>query len=65
MPRPHRPLEDCALLTTSEAARELGVAAKTVREWTSRGRLPCTRTPAGFRIYSGKELNKFVEARGA
>jgi DNA-binding transcriptional MerR regulator len=51
------------LMLVSEVARELGVCAKTIRLWTENGRLPCKRTPAGFRIYTVKDINTFKEAR--
>ena len=37
-------------ITTSEAARELGVSTSTIRRWVSRGYLDATRTPTGYLV---------------
>lgn len=50
------------VLTVSEAARVLGVAAKTVREWSDAGKLPCQRTAAGFRVYDATEIRAFTNS---
>src|SRR5215207_3583506 len=42
-------------LTTSEAARVLGVAAQTLRSWARQGRLPYTETPLGTPLYAPAE----------
>lgn len=52
-------------MLVSEAARELGVAAKTVRDWTAAGKLDCQRTPGGMRLYDVGQVRKFKETRDA
>lgn len=39
------------LLTTSQAARELGVHANTLRGWVDRGLVPAVRLPSGYRRF--------------
>jgi excisionase family DNA binding protein len=55
-------------LTTSEAARHLGVSLSTVRRWSDMGYLRGYRTPGGQRRFPVQELDEFVsslEERGA
>jgi excisionase family DNA binding protein len=52
-----------SVLNVSEAARVLGVAAKTVRVWTEAGKLPCQRTNLGYRIYDAKTVAALKKAR--
>jgi excisionase family DNA binding protein len=47
---------ESAVMSVSEAARELGIAAKTVREWTAVGKLVCQRTQSGFRVYDAAAI---------
>ena len=47
------------VMTVSEAARQLGVAAKTVREWSDAGKLACQRTETGFRVYDATTVREF------
>jgi excisionase family DNA binding protein len=54
-------------LTTSEAARHLGVSLSTVRRWSDMGYLRGYRTPGGQRRFPVQELDEFVtslEERG-
>ena len=54
-------------LTTSEAARHLGVSLSTVRRWSDMGYLRGYRTPGGQRRFPVHELDEFVaglEERG-
>jgi excisionase family DNA binding protein len=56
-PRPHsRQLG----LTTSQAARELGVSLSTVRRWSDLGYLPGYRTPGGQRRFSREQIDGFL-----
>jgi excisionase family DNA binding protein len=57
--------DDHGVMNVSEVARELGVAAKTIREWSSNGSLPCKRTPSGWRVYDTATVNAFKKARNA
>jgi excisionase family DNA binding protein len=47
-------------LTTSEAARHLGVSLSTVRRWSDLGHLPGYRTPGGQRRFSREQLDTFI-----
>jgi excisionase family DNA binding protein len=49
-------------LTTSEAARHLGVSLSTVRRWSDMGYLRGYRTPGGQRRFPVQELDEFVES---
>ena len=52
-------------LTTSEAARHLGVSLSTVRRWSDMGYLRGYRTPGGQRRFPVTELDEFVESLDA
>ena len=47
-------------LSTSEAARHLGVSLSTVRRWSDLGYLRGYRTPGGQRRFSVDQLDEFV-----
>lgn len=47
-------------LSTSEAARHLGVSLSTVRRWSDMGYLRGYRTPGGQRRFPVEELDEFV-----
>lgn len=49
-------------LTTSQAARELGVSLGTVRRWTDLGYLHAYRTPGGQRRFSAEQIEEFVRS---
>jgi excisionase family DNA binding protein len=49
-------------LTTSEAARHLGVSLSTVRRWSDMGYLHGYRTPGGQRRFPVQELDEFVSS---
>lgn len=49
-------------LTTSQAARELGVSLSTIRRWTNAGVLASYRTPGGQRRISREQLEAFVRS---
>ncbi len=49
-------------LSTSEAARELGVSLGTVRRWADLGHLKARRTPGGQRRFSREQLDEFVSS---
>jgi excisionase family DNA binding protein len=49
-------------LTTSEAARHLGVSLSTVRRWSDMGYLRGYRTPGGQRRFPVEELDDFVSS---
>jgi len=48
-------------LSTSQAARELGVSLGTVRRWADLGYLRASRTPGGQRRFS-EEIDTFVRS---
>jgi len=47
-------------LTTSQAARELGVSLSTIRRWSDLGYLRSYRTPGGQRRFSREQIDSFV-----
>ena len=49
-------------LTTSEAARHLGVSLSTIRRWSDMGYLRGYRTPGGQRRFSIEQLDEFIES---
>lgn len=49
-------------LTTSEAARHLGVSLSTIRRWSDLGYLRGYRTPGGQRRFSIEQLDDFIES---
>lgn len=49
-------------LTTSEAARHLGVSLSTVRRWSDLGYLRGYRTPGGQRRFSIEQLDAFIDS---
>jgi excisionase family DNA binding protein len=48
-------------LTTSEAARHLGVSLSTIRRWSDAGALRGSRTPGGQRRFSVQQLDEFMD----
>jgi excisionase family DNA binding protein len=60
-PRPiRRPGSRQLGLTTSQAARELGVSLSTVRRWSDMGYLRGYRTPGGQRRFSRDQIDAFL-----
>jgi excisionase family DNA binding protein len=49
-------------LTTSEAARHLGVSLSTIRRWSDMGYLNGYRTPGGQRRFSVEQLDEFIDS---
>jgi excisionase family DNA binding protein len=49
-------------LTTSEAARHLGVSLSTIRRWSDMGHLRGYRTPGGQRRFSVEQPDAFLES---
>ena len=49
-------------LSTSQAARELGVSLGTVRRWADMGYLRAYRTPGGQRRFSEDQIEVFVRS---
>jgi excisionase family DNA binding protein len=47
-------------LSTSEAARHLGVSLSTVRRWSDSGHLVGYRTPGGQRRFTVEQLDAFL-----
>lgn len=50
-------------LTINEVAENLGVKARTVRDWKSRGKIPVTVLPGGDIRFNEKEIEKWLELR--
>ena len=44
------------MLRLSQASKELGVSPNTLRAWTNQGRITCSRTITGQRIFSSEDL---------
>ncbi len=51
-------------LSTSEAARHLGVSLSTVRRWSDAGHLTGYRTPGGQRRFTIDQLEDFLSSLG-
>jgi excisionase family DNA binding protein len=49
-------------LSTSQAARELGVSLGTVRRWSDLGYLRAYRTPGGQRRFNAEQIESFVRS---
>jgi excisionase family DNA binding protein len=49
-------------LSTSQAARELGVSLGTVRRWSDMGYLRAYRTPGGQRRFNAEQIESFVSS---
>ena len=49
-------------LSTSQAARELGVSLGTVRRWADMGYLRAYRTPGGQRRFNADQIEAFVRS---
>jgi excisionase family DNA binding protein len=47
-------------LSTSEAARHLGVSLSTIRRWSDAGHLQGYRTPGGQRRFTIEQLDEFL-----
>lgn len=50
-------------LTTSDVAKEAGVTPATVRVWANVGKLPCTTTAGGNRLFRRVEVDMFLTRR--
>ena len=46
---------------TSEAAAYLGVSKNTVRTWAEEGKIPVARSPAGYRVFRQRDLDKVLQ----
>jgi len=49
-------------LSTSQAARALGVSLGTIRRWSDMGYLDSYRTPGGQRRFSREQIEQFVSS---
>ncbi len=47
-------------LSTSQAARALGVSLGTIRRWSDMGYLKSYRTPGGQRRFSRQQIDQFI-----
>jgi excisionase family DNA binding protein len=48
-------------LSTSQAAKALGVSLGTVRRWSDMGHLQSYRTPGGQRRFSEEQIDEFLD----
>jgi excisionase family DNA binding protein len=53
------PVED-PLLTTSEAARRLGLAPGTILRWTKEGKIPSLLTPGKHRRFKSSDVDALL-----
>lgn len=51
-------------LSSAEVARLANVTPETVRQWERTGKLPCTRTASGMRLFAPADVERFLEERG-
>ena len=49
-------------LSTSQAARALGVSLSTIRRWSDSGALRSYRTPGGQRRFSREQIDTFLHS---
>jgi excisionase family DNA binding protein len=49
-------------LSTSQAARALGVSLGTIRRWSDMGYLDSYRTPGGQRRFSREQIEHFIDS---
>jgi excisionase family DNA binding protein len=49
-------------LSTSQAARALGVSLGTIRRWSDLGYLRSYRTPGGQRRFSQQQIEEFIQS---
>jgi excisionase family DNA binding protein len=56
--------DDSEWLTLGQAARFLGVAQSTIRNWSDQGRVPAFYTPGGHRRYRRSVLEAFLDRSG-
>lgn len=49
-------------LTTSQAARALGVSLGTIRRWSDMGHIGAYRTPGGQRRFSEAQIGAFLRS---
>jgi putative resolvase len=61
---PHRASSRLGL-STSEAARHLGVSLSTIRRWSDSGHLVGYRTPGGQRRFTVEQLDAFLASLSA
>ncbi|HET9015509.1 MAG TPA: helix-turn-helix domain-containing protein [Thermomicrobiaceae bacterium] len=52
------------LLGISAVARELGVAPNTLRRWCDQGRVPCLKTPTGYRRFTRGMVEEIKRTMG-
>jgi excisionase family DNA binding protein len=55
--------QDDLLLTTTDAARAIGVSAETIRAWENSGKLPALRTVSGQRLFSRRDVDRARDQR--
>ena len=50
--------EETKMLTISEAARQIGVSAKTLRAWADKRLVPHVRLPSGYRRFTPAQIEE-------
>ena len=56
--------ETDTLLTTSAAARRLGVHANTLRAWADKGLVRHVKLPSGYRRFPAREIERLRQEMG-
>jgi DNA-binding transcriptional MerR regulator len=54
----HGRMQDPHFLTTTDAARMIGVASETVRQWENIGKLQAFRTASGVRLFARADVER-------
>lgn len=48
-------------MIASQAARELGISARTLATWADKGKIKAERSAGGWRIYDAKDVQRVKE----
>jgi excisionase family DNA binding protein len=56
-------IAETPVLTSTQAARHIGVSLATIRRWTDMGHLTCYLTPGGQRRFARADLDEFLRSR--
>ena len=49
-------------IIASQAARELGISARTLATWADKGRIKSVRSAGGWRLYDEKDVQRLKQA---
>lgn len=51
------------LLSSGQVAHMAGVSTEAVRAWVRAGKLACTRTDTGMRLFNRADVERFLQER--